>query len=561
MHTVHSLKQGTILAAGAYKVLSILGKGSFGITYLVEEISPASPHRGRKVAMKEFFMAEINSRREGATEIEGTGGSVFTNYCNKFKKEAINLKSLDHPNIVKVYDVFEQNNTAYYTMEYIEGENLDDYIARHGRLDEQQTINIAKTLADALYYMHARQMLHLDIKPKNVMISKGGEIQLIDFGLSKQFGSGGQPESSTIGLGTPGYAPLEQASTKLDGEFPATLDIYALGGTIYKMLTGERPPVATDILNTGFPKGKLAGVGVSEEMQKIVMRAMEPKAVNRFDSMFHLSKQLPDNKMSHIKSTSQKAESQTAFESFSIGNEHTARRPGGNNGGGGRGYSSSNNSGGSQPPRTPRPPHLQPQPKKDNKLLIILCAVLAVLVIVLIAVFALINNSGRSELQQEDSNWSDTDYTLEVVDTEVAPEAGSAEEVVEVDREATVASRKVANVNEYGDAEDYFQAVASAYKNGRVMRYSGYFSDSTGEYPIVLDFSLDSSDNAISCKYVNVNYNVTLKMNVRFNDDEMIVYGNAGGSRFTMTFYPDRDGKWSGSAVNGSKHLDATIFV
>ena len=166
-----------------------------------------------QVAIKEFFMSEVNSRRSDGSSVEGSSGSVFANYRKKFKKEAENLSKLSLSNIVKVVDVFDENNTTYYVMEFIEGKNLDDYIKQKGSLPEPEAISIIKEVGNALEYMHSRKMLHLDIKPKNIMRKPDGTIYLIDFGLSKQFTDNGEPESSTsIGLGTPGYAPIEQSS-------------------------------------------------------------------------------------------------------------------------------------------------------------------------------------------------------------------------------------------------------------------------------------------------------------------------------------------------------------
>lgn len=291
MIMVQGLKIGTILQNGTYRIVKVLGQGSFGITYLAKAKLRTQGNLGSmnveaQVAIKEFFMSEVNSRRSDGSSVEGSSGSVFANYRKKFKKEAENLSKLSLSNIVKVVDVFDENNTTYYVMEFIEGKNLDDYIKQKGSLPEPEAISIIKEVGNALEYMHSRKMLHLDIKPKNIMRKPDGTIYLIDFGLSKQFTDNGEPESSTsIGLGTPGYAPIEQSSYKQDGTFPATLDVYALGATMFKMLTGKRPPEATIILNEGFPSVELSNKGISDNTISTIKAAMISTKKERYQTI------------------------------------------------------------------------------------------------------------------------------------------------------------------------------------------------------------------------------------------------------------------------------------
>lgn len=294
---VQGLKIGTTLQSGTYRIVQVLGQGSFGITYLAKAKLRTQGNLGSmnveaQVAIKEFFMSEVNSRRSDGSSVEGSSGSVFANYRKKFKKEAENLSKLSHPNIVKVVDVFDENNTTYYVMEFIEGRNLDEYIKQKGRLSELEVMSVIKEVGNALEYMHSKKMLHLDIKPKNIMRKPDGTIYLIDFGLSKQFTDKGEPESSTsIGLGTSGYAPIEQSSYKQDGTFPATLDVYALGATMFKMLTGKRPPEATIILNEGFPSVELSNKGISDNTVSTIKAAMASIKKDRYQTI----KALVDN--------------------------------------------------------------------------------------------------------------------------------------------------------------------------------------------------------------------------------------------------------------------------
>ncbi|MCD7721397.1 MAG: protein kinase, partial [Prevotellaceae bacterium] len=169
---------------------------------------------------------------------------------------------------------FETNGTVYYAMDYISGGSLDDHIARKGRLNEKETVGFAREICSALQFMHENGMLHLDLKPLNIMLRDGHAV-LIDFGLSKQYNEVGEPESSTkVGAGTPSYAPIEQASYRDGKGFPVTMDIYALGATMFKMLTGRRPPEASDIMNFGFPADELQGLGVSPWLIELTGKCM-----------------------------------------------------------------------------------------------------------------------------------------------------------------------------------------------------------------------------------------------------------------------------------------------
>ena len=293
------LKQGTLLQGGKYKIEATLGQGTFGITYLGTARLTLNGGLGAreivtKVAIKEFFMREVNVRDNDGRCVEGSSSSVFTNYRHRFRREAENLAKLDHPNIIRVYDVFDENGTTYYSMEYVEGITLDAYIQQHHPLPEADAVAILGRVCSALAFMHSQRMLHLDLKPKNIMCSTKGEVFLIDFGLSKQFGVNGEPESSTtIGAGTPGYAPLEQANPIKDGTFPATLDIYALGATMYKTLTGQRPPVATDVLNEGFPLEPLVQYHRSPSLIKVIACCMSPMKKDRYQTVAELLRAYP----------------------------------------------------------------------------------------------------------------------------------------------------------------------------------------------------------------------------------------------------------------------------
>lgn len=292
-----ALPEGIILHGEAYdyKITSVLGQGSFGITYRAKvEMRGAlgTLDSNMYVAIKEFFMKEVNGRdntsvTSGSTSRDG----LFEYYREKFEREARNLSTLQHKNIVRVLESFQANGTVYYAMEYISGQSLDSLIikAPHHCLDAATALGYTQQLGSALSFMHSKGMLHLDVKPANAMVKDDGTVVLIDFGLSKQYAANGEPESSTkVGAGTPGYAPLEQASYREGKGFPTMMDVYALGGTLYKMLTGQRPPEASEILNDGFPIGEMKQHGVPPQVAACVRKAMAPLKKDRYKTIDQL---------------------------------------------------------------------------------------------------------------------------------------------------------------------------------------------------------------------------------------------------------------------------------
>ena len=303
-NTTTSLAIGTILHGEAYdyKIMDVLGQGTFGITYKAKVEMKGALGRldsNMYVAVKEFFMKEVNGRENSSVTSGSTSnGGLFYYYRDKFEREARNLSTLSHPNIVKVLEAFHANGTTYYSMEYIDGISLDKKIAQspQGRIHLTEAIETLKQIGAAIAFMHSRNMLHLDVKPGNVMMRKDGTAVLIDFGLSKQYTSDGEPESSTkVGAGTPGYAPIEQASYHEGKGFPTMMDVYALGGTLFKMLTGQRPPEASEILNEGFPTDSLRQLFIPDNIVNSISKAMAPLKKDRWQTVDEFVKHLDEH--------------------------------------------------------------------------------------------------------------------------------------------------------------------------------------------------------------------------------------------------------------------------
>ena len=240
------LKVGTILR-GTYRIDSYLSSGGFGNTYVATNVE-----FDERVAIKEFFMKGVTQRDDNQTTVSVSNSentNSFQEQKEKFKKEARRLRKLQNEHIVKVHDMFDENGTAYYVMDYVDGENLSERLKRTGKpMSEQEVCAILPQILDALKAVHNEGFCHLDIKPSNIMLDKGGKIKLIDFGASKQLGANGTltTNAPTAFAQTPGYAPREQMEQNLDKIGPWT-DIYALGATLYNLLTNKRPPMPTDI--------------------------------------------------------------------------------------------------------------------------------------------------------------------------------------------------------------------------------------------------------------------------------------------------------------------------
>ena len=284
-----------------YVIDRVLGQGSFGITYLAKFKTTYRGSMGTgsgwlQVAVKEFFMRDMNTR-DGSTGSlnDASQGSLIGKYRRAFVREAHNLANLNHPGIVNVFEVIETNNTVYIVMEYIDGGSLDGYISSRGSMPENEALSLFRGICSAVGFMHQHRMLHLDLKPKNIMLDEERHPLLIDFGLSKQYTEDGEPESSTsIGLGTPGYAPIEQAErTDNDTSFRPTIDIYALGGTLYKMLTGNTPPLASKVSESALEGDNLIAKtltkqGISDATTALVTKAMWPSGKKRYQSVEEL---------------------------------------------------------------------------------------------------------------------------------------------------------------------------------------------------------------------------------------------------------------------------------
>lgn len=269
-----ALRSGTILK-GKYRIISHLSSGGFGKTYLAVHGS-----RNTKVAIKEFFMNTANQREaDGVTvSVDRTkeNADAFSSQLAKFKKEYERLKLINNVHVVKVHECFEENGTAYYVMDFVEGDDL------MGRLKQRRTpyaektvLGYLKQILDGLAAIHSAGLLHLDIKPSNIMVDAHGYVKLIDLGASKDYMRGVGATVLTGLARTDRYAPPEQIDGSYDKLGPWT-DFYALGATIYYLLTCKEIPTWTE-LNEDKSIDKwnaLPMPGISEETKSLVVWLM-----------------------------------------------------------------------------------------------------------------------------------------------------------------------------------------------------------------------------------------------------------------------------------------------
>ena len=269
------LRIGTILH-GIYRIDGYLSSGGFGNTYVATNIE-----FDERYAIKEFFMKGV-TQRDGDSSTVSVSNSInqdsFLQQKEKFKKEARRIRQLKNEHIIAVHDLFEENGTAYYVMDFIDGENLSERLKRTGHPMTEEEVNaILPQILDALRTVHDAGIWHLDLKPANIMVDKAGNVKLIDFGASKQLNAqkGGATTSTAISY-TNGYAPREQMEQNYDKFGPWT-DIYALGATLYNLLTSKCPPLPTDIDDDMSDDKHLAlpMPNVSNKMKQLILWLMK----------------------------------------------------------------------------------------------------------------------------------------------------------------------------------------------------------------------------------------------------------------------------------------------
>ncbi len=234
------LEPGTLLY-DRYIIGKVLGFGGFGVTYVAWD-----GKLEQKVAIKEYMPGEFSTRMPGRSQLtifNGDKNQQFHDGLTKFVDEAKRLARFQNEaGIVKIFDSFEENETAYIVMEYLDGENLSEMLKRRETIPEDEAVDMIRPILSSLQAVHAEGLLHRDIAPDNIFITKSGEVKLIDFGASR-YATTSHSRSLTVII-KPGYSPEEQYRSR--GDQGAYTDVYSVAATLYKMMTGKTPPDAME---------------------------------------------------------------------------------------------------------------------------------------------------------------------------------------------------------------------------------------------------------------------------------------------------------------------------
>ncbi|MBR3040829.1 MAG: protein kinase [Lachnospiraceae bacterium] len=282
-----ALPVGTVLA-GQYVIEKVLGQGGFGITYA------ALDHKtGGKVAVKEFFPDSLATRTQTitVTPFSGERGESYNYGKTCFLQEAETLAQfIGNENIVRIHSYFEENGTAYFVMDYIEGTSFDNYIkSRGGKVSYEEAKNTLVPIMDALYVVHNKGIVHRDVTPDNIYITNSGVVKLLDFGAAR-YSLGDKSRSLDVVL-KHGFAPKEQY-TRRGKQGPFT-DIYALGASFYFALTGRRPPDSVERLDEDdlVPPSSL-GVQIPKSAEDAILKALNVQPQDRFQNMLQFKQAL-----------------------------------------------------------------------------------------------------------------------------------------------------------------------------------------------------------------------------------------------------------------------------
>lgn len=290
---VMNLPNQHLLQNGKYKLTHAVGQGGFGITYkgiwFTEAKGPLGTVKTEvPVCVKEYFFKDYCERDAATLAVRvhsETGKALFHKFKEKLIKEAKILSEVHHPYIVNVLEVFEENNTAYIAMEYIDGFSLKHRMDQEGVLPENCLLRYVGQIGEALEFVHQKNILHLDIKPSNILIDKDDNARLIDFGVSKRYDIDRQETSTTILTLSKGFASIEQYDDEGTQNFSPRPDIYSLGATMYNLLTGKIPTESILRATRPLVAPRALNPAITPQTEAVILKAMQIIPADRFGSV------------------------------------------------------------------------------------------------------------------------------------------------------------------------------------------------------------------------------------------------------------------------------------
>lgn len=278
------LNPNTLLQGGKYKIIRVLGQGIFGITYEAVHVA-----LGHIVAVKEFFMVDY-CMRDAATSYVSipaqTKRELVENYRGKFIREAKMLAFLSHRSIVRLTDLFDENGTSYYVMDFLPGGSLADKVKRQGHLSEEQAERYIRQVADALVYIHRHNTLCTRVSPSNILLNDKDEAVLTGLGFL-WFTDLDDCEAYIPVSYAKGFVPLEVECCADVSKLSPSSDIYSLGATLYYLVSGLVPPDASFLFDEGLPRPKEISDRMWQtiELSMRVRRAERPQSISEFLSL------------------------------------------------------------------------------------------------------------------------------------------------------------------------------------------------------------------------------------------------------------------------------------
>ena len=285
-----NLPDGRFLQGKKYRLTHTIGQGGFGITYLGVWNTEVKGGLGAMkttvpVCIKEYFFKDYCYRdnHSHAVKVHSiTGEKLFGKFKEKLIEEANILSAVHHPNIVSVLEVFEENNTAYIVMEYIKGHSLKYLLEKNGVLPEYKVVKYTHQIGNALSFVHDKSIVHLDIKPGNILIDQQDNARLIDFGVSKRYDIEDKETSTTTLTLSKGFAAIEQYDDEGMMSFSPAPDIYALGATMYNLLTGVVPVESILRATKQMLPPSAYNTNITPKTEKAILKAMEIKPKDRY---------------------------------------------------------------------------------------------------------------------------------------------------------------------------------------------------------------------------------------------------------------------------------------